>query len=51
MNNLVPAPKWIALALVILVLLGAALAAMIERRQADFSLCPLCGQKLHRFSL
>ncbi len=45
MNHLVPSPKWVAFAIAILLLLGAALAAMVERRQVDFNKCPLCGER------
>lgn len=45
MNHLVPSPKWVAFAIAILLLLGAALAAMVERQSVDFNKCPLCGER------
>lgn len=46
MNYLVPSPKWVAFAIAILLLLGAALAAMVERQSVDFNKCPLCEQRV-----
>lgn len=43
---LVPSPKWVAFAIAVLLLLGAAIAAMVERRQVDFNKCPLCEQRV-----
>lgn len=43
---LVPSPKWVAFAIAVLLLLGAAIAAMVERRQVDFNKCPLCNERV-----